>query len=64
MTASEACRITVDLEPEGPPIQGSLRSGSEPSHRFTGWIGLLAALETAIDLALFRAKEGGKEWPD
>jgi hypothetical protein len=48
MTTSAANRITVDLEPHGPPIQGSLRSGSDPSHPFTGWIGLLSALETAI----------------
>jgi hypothetical protein len=48
MTTSDLRRITVDLEPEGPPIQGSLQSGPEPSHRFTGWIGLLSALEKAI----------------
>jgi hypothetical protein len=42
-----ASRITIDFDP-GPPINGSLQTGSGLHRPFSGWLGLLAALETAL----------------
>lgn len=61
-----ASRITIDLDP-GPPITGSLQSGSGIHRRFTGWLGLLAALETAVGVgpaAMPEEQDGVSVWTD
>ena len=41
-------RITLEIDPGGPPIHGRLSVPPAPDRPFTGWIGLLAALHQAI----------------
>jgi hypothetical protein len=44
---SESLRVYVDFETSEDPIAGRLSCG-HAERAFTGWLGLIAALETAI----------------
>jgi hypothetical protein len=51
-------RVMVELERRERPISGTVRAGSgSPDRAFVGWIGLLAALEAALDTDV----QGGEE---
>jgi hypothetical protein len=43
----DAHRIVLDVKAGGPPISGRITNGPRAT-QFTGWIGLLSALEEAI----------------
>ena len=40
-------RITLELEPDGEPIVGSLHADESPEHSFYGWLEFAAAIECA-----------------
>jgi len=44
---SESLRVYVDFDNRDDPIAGSLRVG-QSERPFTGWLGLISALESAI----------------
>jgi hypothetical protein len=41
-------RITLDIDTNGPPIQGRLLTTPDLVRTFTGWMSLMAALDAAI----------------
>ena len=40
--------ITLDLEVDGPDVQGSASSPEGAPHAFTGWVGMVAALDALL----------------
>jgi hypothetical protein len=42
-------RVTIEVERTEEPIQGTLCVETRPDCCFVGWIGLLAALEAALE---------------
>jgi hypothetical protein len=40
--------LTVSVESAGTPITGRVLVGGQPERPFTGWVGLVAALDDAI----------------
>jgi hypothetical protein len=41
-------RIVIEVEAQQ-PVSGRLSAGDEPTRPFLGWLGLLGALEAALD---------------
>jgi hypothetical protein len=41
--------VTIDLDRNDDPILGTVRVDSQPDRPFVGWIGLLGALEEALE---------------
>jgi hypothetical protein len=40
--------ITIDVEVDGREIHGQASDGEHPVRPFTGWLGLISALETLL----------------
>ncbi len=47
--ASRTIRLEVDVTIDGPLISGVVTHGPEPARTFSGRLGLIAAIERAID---------------
>ena len=56
-------QVTLEIDPGGPPVRGRLRVPPDLVRSFSGWIGLLAALEDAIE-SENRPGPGRSSWSD
>lgn len=52
MGAPRTAKVSIELDPPGEPICGELEDPYGESARFSGWIGLVAAVEAARAAAL------------
>jgi hypothetical protein len=51
-------RLTVDLEVDGKQISGHARDGLGPAERFSGWLGLISAVDRLLERDAGRAQGG------
>jgi hypothetical protein len=57
---SDPLRVCVDFDARGDPIAGTVTTGAE-QRPFTGWLGLIAGLENAIEG--WQEDDGGVGFP-
>jgi hypothetical protein len=44
----QAFRVTLDLELEDGTLKGTVRNGSGPTREFSGWLGLVGAIDALL----------------
>lgn len=54
-----ATEIVVALNIGAPDLSGTIRSAAGPDQPFTGWLGLMSALETAVAAVPRTAAQSG-----
>ena len=59
-SADETVRLTIDLEPAGDPIAGRIRTSGGEEHAFTGYMGLIAALDALRPEVEVRSEDGSR----
>jgi hypothetical protein len=59
MTNDELVRAIAELEMDGQSVRGVLRCERDGSFPFEGWLGLIAALESARSLMALETVEVG-----
>jgi hypothetical protein len=58
MLADDRLHVTVELEPAGDPICGTLADGAGPPIAFSGWLELMSGFETIRDRADVNRQRG------
>lgn len=49
MIVEEPLRLVLELAPNRRPVEGSVRWGRDEARAFTGWMELVAALESVLE---------------
>lgn len=49
MPDSRTIQIALRLEVRGDDVRGTARADDAPAHDFTGWLGLIAALDAIVE---------------
>jgi hypothetical protein len=60
VTKDTALRLMIEVVALADPIHGTVTDQAGTSHQFSGWTGLLAALDSAIDAVKPAAETGSR----